>query len=449
MTDSTLTDSTVIDLPAAVSPDAGSSAIGSPLADAPSTDSSAAGSPLASSPSPDASPAVVLTPSAALIFAGHKGDWREKLFDLGAARETAPDPALRFWRSFAELFVGGLCRLPDDFGLERLAPPAEAQLQSLAAGAPPMAGGEYLSADSLAAVWGRLAQWTAEAAGRDWPDWLARRAPQWRRVGRVTFHLAENRSDPDKPFAFMASYVTSLTAEGRDRHLPLGQALRRYAGEGDRPALLRLLSPVRAAAEKLPWVAKMVADGTLYAPQAFTIGRAYRFLSDASSMEESGLTVRIPDWWRRRPQVKVAVSVGDGRPPSLGLKSLLDWDVSLALGDERLTPDEAAELLSAGSGLVFFKGQWLEVDPDRLSEALEHWRRVKASSGDGLGFIQAMRLLAGLPVEGRGGALELPEPGPWVGVRAGRALGELLAELRGPKAGRAPAGLKAELRPYQ
>ena len=41
--------------------------------------------------------------------------------------------------------------------------------------------------------------------------------PQWRLVGRVTFHLAENKRDPEHPFAFLATYIPRLSAQGRGR----------------------------------------------------------------------------------------------------------------------------------------------------------------------------------------------------------------------------------------
>ena len=62
------------------------------------------------------------------------------------------------------------------------------------------------------------------------------------------FNLAENRSDADFPFAFMATYTSALAAHGTLRHLPLGQALREYAAS--KPQLLRLLEPLQQAMGK-------------------------------------------------------------------------------------------------------------------------------------------------------------------------------------------------------
>ena len=61
------------------------------------------------------------------------------------------------------------------------------------------------------------------------------------------FNLAENRRDPDFPFAFMATYTNRLSAAAKAQHVPLAQALKEYAG--DRDKLLNLLLPVSRAAE--------------------------------------------------------------------------------------------------------------------------------------------------------------------------------------------------------
>ena len=74
--------------------------------------------------------------------------------------------------------------------------------------------------------------------------------PAWNLVGRVHFNLAENRRDEQAQFAFLATYTSRLSAHGQSQHLPLGQALREYAGASNRERLLSLLLPVHRAAER-------------------------------------------------------------------------------------------------------------------------------------------------------------------------------------------------------
>jgi len=41
---------------------------------------------------------------------------------------------------------------------------------------------------------------------------LQARAPKWRRAGRVFFHPAENKNDPHRRFAFLATDATEFGA---------------------------------------------------------------------------------------------------------------------------------------------------------------------------------------------------------------------------------------------
>jgi len=61
-------------------------------------------------------------------------------------------------------------------------------------------------------------------------DFLKGRHPAWNLVGRVYFNLAENRKDPDTPFAFLATYTSRLSAHGN----PTLQAHRWQLHEGAR-----------------------------------------------------------------------------------------------------------------------------------------------------------------------------------------------------------------------
>jgi hypothetical protein len=58
---------------------------------------------------------------------------------------------LAFWRDLGRAFVAALCALPDlEERRERADPaPRPGELERLAAAAPPMPGGEYLSAEVL------------------------------------------------------------------------------------------------------------------------------------------------------------------------------------------------------------------------------------------------------------------------------------------------------------
>jgi non-specific serine/threonine protein kinase len=396
---------------------------------------------------------ITLTPRGSLIFPDRPGDWREIIFDMAARRELEGDQVTRFWRRIGESFLFSLCRLPSSQPVSALSWPSGRLTRGWVEGAPPMRGGEYLSEELIQTVWRKMTEWVeVKAAGAgDLAKFLAERAPLWQTVARLAFHLAENRNNPQRPFAFMISYVTGLSEAGGERHQPIYQALKQYVGEKDKSTLARLLGPVSQAAEKLKWVRTMVEDNSIYQPMSLTIAQAHQFLMDVPVLEECGLMVRIPNWWRRRSPVQVKLTLGEETAPMFGLTSLVDWNVTMSVGDENLTVEEIQELLASKEQLVFFKGQWLAADHQKLREALEYWSQARAQNKDGLSFIEAMRLLAGYPAA-TGGQQELEDredSGQWVHAEAGRALSELLREIRQPKATLIPPELKAVLRPYQ
>ncbi|MCX5684734.1 MAG: DEAD/DEAH box helicase [Planctomycetota bacterium] len=375
-----------------------------------------------------------------------------------AQSEAATLPvAAAYWRDFAGRYLTALCHIPEtaDAAVASLPPPDDLEL--LADGAPPMRGGEYLSAEVLRRLWIDLddvVRVEAGAAGGGLSAWLKKLGSLWHRVGRVCFHLAENKRDPECPFAFLATYAPRLLDGRRVQYQPLGRALEEYAGDRNRAALVRLLAPVQRAAERLDWVKTLVDSGDVFHPLRWTPREAWRLLSDAAVLEESGLLVRVPDWWAKRaPRVQVSVSIG-GRPKTaLNAAALLDFHVSMVLDGETLSESEWRDLLGGDDGLVFLKGRWVEVDRRKLADALEHFKRVQRQADDGVSFLEGMRLLAGAPIEaGEAALFDTDAAAAWAEVKAGPWLQERLQALRHPESGAADlpgAQLRATLRPYQ
>ena len=383
----------------------------------------------------------------------------EGLFCLAAEKlDLGLPPSFAFWQDFARRYLTELCHTPEAVGsqIDAIQPPDLADLQGVLLSVPPMLGGEYLTADTLLAVWSDLDGWVrreVESHKEGLASFLKQHAPLWRQVGRVCFHLAENKRDPDYPFAFMATYIPRLSRGSRAHYQPLGKALEQYAGAKNKQALVRLLSPVHLASEKSRLVKELVDSGDVFHALAWTPGEAYQFLKDAPLYEESGILVRLPNWWTKRPRPRAGIVIGQNRKNAFDAKAMLDFNLVIALGDEKLTEDEWRELMDADDGLVFFKGQWVEVNRAKLTAALEHWKKVEKASLDGsLSFIEGMRLLAGAPADlDVNGDLDQAEQ-EWSFVGAGDWLSGLLSDLRSPenlnkaKPGKA---LRATLRGYQ
>jgi superfamily II DNA or RNA helicase len=381
------------------------------------------------------------------------------LLDLGTTELDAPlSPPLAFLREIGRAFATRLRAAPDlEERRERVqvdCPPDECA--RLAGAVPPMPGAEYVDSDWIAARWAEIGNAFAQeipAHRGAVAEWLRARHPSWHAVGKVCLHLAENRGDDEHPFAFLATYAVRAMSGGKVQHRPLARALEESSARGDRQALLQLLVPLQRAAGQSEWLAEMIDSGAIYHPLAWTPADAHRFLQAMPAFEAAGLIVRVPDWWRARrpPRPEVTVRVGEKKPSAVGMDALLDFSVSVALGNEKLSAAELRALLSSADGLVRVRGQWVELDRERLREVLDHWERVRRAADDGLSFLEGMRLLAGATQTGQEDGAS-PGGEGWSRVEAGAWLAQTLTGLRGPTALAAAepgADLRGALRSYQ
>ena len=366
----------------------------------------------------------------------------------GKKLDGAADASVIFWKDFSGRFIRALCHIPDGEGFE-IVQPSSSELTECILNAPPMRGAEYLSPDVLMAVWKRLEAWTREQLPRTGglSGFLEKHAPLWSRVGRITFHLAENKGDPEYPFAFMATYASGLSQAGRVKQLPLGTALKEYAGANNKPMLIKLLSPIHAAAQQSALIKDLVKTGDIFHPLVWLPEEAYEFLKSVPVFEESGLLVRLPDWWKkknRRPQV--SITIGEKKQSSLGINALLDFSLAVTLDGQRLSRAELDALLAGGDGLVLLRGQWVEVDREKLQQALTHWESIEQNGQ--ISFAEGMRLLAGAPANLKSES-DMEEHREWAFTQPGEWLAETLEQLRNPQGMIPPKTLNAKLRPYQ
>lgn len=414
-----------------------------------------------------------IRPSGTLYFCAHDTDGTstlEKIFNgpladglglyagliaLAAAKSTASfSPSLRYWRNVARQYLNLRCQQPSSLCVPNLALDEQA-LNALVVNAPPMPGAEYLTTAGVHHVWTQLDQWLCQQVQERYAGQLASflhdKAPHWHQVGRVCFHLAENKQDPNYPFAFIATYAAHIHDDGRVRFHALGKALQEYAGQQNKEALIRLLSPIDLAAKQSPLVAQWLSSGEIYQPQAWTAQEAYHFIQQVPVYEACGLIVRLPDWWKKRAKAQVAVTIDSPKKSILGINSLMDFEIRTVLGEHTLKHKELQALLDSEQSLVLFKGQWVEVDREQLQQALAHWQQVEQQvAKEGISFAQGMRLLAGMPTH-----IDKPDAlgtEHWSFVNSGNNLKRQLAHIRSPENipnQRSSKALKATLRPYQ
>src|SRR5262249_14821295 len=200
--------------------------------------------------------------------------------------------------------------------------------------------------------------------------------------------------------------------------------------------LVNLFTPLQQASEASELVKELLGSGAIYRALAWTPREAYRFLRDVPALEASGLIVRVPNWWSaaKPPRPQVSVKVGS-KAAGVGVSAMLDFAVELTLDGQPLTPEELAAIHESPGGLVSLRGQRVEVDRDKLEQALEHWRKAdREVRAGGLTFFEAMRLMTGASAESDTVPDSTDAVREWSGLTAGPWLAETLRGLSNPAA---------------
>ncbi|PPJ25184.1 ATP-dependent helicase [Nocardia nova] len=158
----------------------------------------------------------------------------------------------------------------------------------------------------------------------------------------------------------------------------------------------------------------------------------------AHELRSAGVHLMLPRAWRIvSPSMRLRVQSPAATETAVGLSGLLSYRWELALGDTVLTPAEMGRLIQAKSDLVRLRGHWVQADQRSLAAAAAYLEgkvdERPATLTQLLGEIAATQVRQ-VPIE------EVTATG-WVrelfdGVHSGDPVDP-------------PAGLKAQLRPYQ
>ncbi len=112
---------------------------------------------------------------------------------------------------------------------------------------------------------------------------------------------------------------------------------------------------------------------------------AFEFLSQSAwVLEDAGYKVIVPAWWtpegRRKAKIRLKTSARKRETAKtnnqgyFSLNSLVQYQYSLSIGGQEVTPQEWQQLVNAKTSLVQFRGQWMELDPEKMQQLLEFWR---------------------------------------------------------------------------
>ena len=277
-------------------------------------------------------------------------------------------------------------------------------------------------------------------------DFFGNIAPGELHKDRIHFHLVENRKDPDRPFAFLATYSTRIDTSGRTHHQPLKLAFKEYAE--NQKKIVELLSTVVKVSKKNTLIKSLVDSGEIFRAIGLTVQEALTFLEGVADFEAAGILCRVPRWWKgTAKKVAVTLSLGDKKPSRVGFEALLDFNAELHLDGEVISESEAQSLLERAEGLVLVKGKWVPVDLKSISLTLEKLKQArKLAETESVSFSDAMRLLMGASVDGIASGLTGIEVscGEWLQSVFQKMTDPSLIRETGPS-----KALKAQLRHYQ
>ena len=111
-----------------------------------------------------------------------------------------------------------------------------------------------------------------------------------------------------------------------------------------------------------------------------TLDEAFEFLKESAwILEDAGFKIIIPAWLtpkgRRRAKLRLR-SGGKSKTAAASAQSyfsmdkLTEYQYQLAIGNETLNAEEWQQLVDAKTPLIHFRGQWMELDRDKMQEML-------------------------------------------------------------------------------
>jgi SNF2 family DNA or RNA helicase len=182
---------------------------------------------------------------------------------------------------------------------------------------------------------------------------------------------------------------------------------------------------------------------------ALNVEQAYIFIRETALLLQSfGFGVLVPGISRK---LSVRVNLKSKQKPQatkggvagITFDSIVEYDWQLALGGAPLSREEFERLAAMKTPLVQIRGQWAELRPEQIEQAIKFWEKRK-DAGE-LSVQEALRLALAQDVPNSAGL-------PVSEVVAEGWFGDLLKELASGETIRAietPAEFRGELRVYQ
>jgi SNF2 family DNA or RNA helicase len=116
-----------------------------------------------------------------------------------------------------------------------------------------------------------------------------------------------------------------------------------------------------------------------------TMDEAFAFLKESAwVLDDAGYAVIVPSWWtpdgRRRTKVRLKTSLRSSKGKTtlskghLSLDTIISYEYQLSVGGQVVSEEEWEQLVNAKTPLVQFRGQWMELDRDKMQQLLQFWQ---------------------------------------------------------------------------
>ena len=126
-------------------------------------------------------------------------------------------------------------------------------------------------------------------------------------------------------------------------------------------------------------------DTALPAGFRLTLDEAFEFLKESAwVLEDAGYAVIVPAWWtpegRRRARIRLKTSLrpakGTSAAPAgyFSRDALIAYQYELSIDGQPITEAEWQALVNAKTPLVQFRGQWMELDREKMQQLLAFWQ---------------------------------------------------------------------------
>jgi SNF2 family DNA or RNA helicase len=181
-----------------------------------------------------------------------------------------------------------------------------------------------------------------------------------------------------------------------------------------------------------------------------TTDQAFDFLKeDAWALHACGYKISVPSWWTASGRLKAKIKMRGSKKTSfdenssnsaatsyLSQEGLINFDYRYAIGEHEVSSEEWQQLIASKSALVYFRGQWMQLDP---AEMAKMQKLIESSQQDKhSGDLQDLLLMA---ADEEQYSIELDD-----------TINEMLLSLKNKDKLvliAQPENLKATLRPYQ